>query len=97
LYFGPRGFAGTHRGFGRPVYRLVEVEPTAIVISDYAECSILLDEALPDGRSAGEGARLPFSAGYGIVATGDGRAVARADARAEEETQQECPRYLLIH
>jgi hypothetical protein len=67
LYFGPRGFAGMHRGYGRPVFRIVEWEPRAIVITDVSDRALRLREAWPgrSGQSCREG--IPFSAGYGIV------------------------------
>jgi hypothetical protein len=67
LYFAERGFAGRHQGFGRYVYRIVEVLEDGIRIKDYVE----------DGKGAGrqEGlvppewergaSRVAFSPGYG--------------------------------
>jgi hypothetical protein len=67
LYFGPRGFAGTHRGYGHPIYRTIVLEPAAIVVTDYADRSLTLRNLLP-GRSTGRyQARLPVCAGYGIA------------------------------
>jgi hypothetical protein len=37
LYFGLEGFAGMHRGYGAPVYRLIAVEDDRIVIEDAAD------------------------------------------------------------
>lgn len=35
LYFGSEGFVGTHRGYGKPVYRLLEVREQGLRIIDY--------------------------------------------------------------
>jgi hypothetical protein len=69
LYFGPRSFVGMHRGFGRPVYRIVELEPRAIVVTDVAERALPLRETWPDGAGQPLRRPIPFSAGYGIVET----------------------------
>jgi hypothetical protein len=37
LHFGKDGFAGMHLGFGKPIYRLIEVSDRDIVIRDYSE------------------------------------------------------------
>jgi len=37
LYFAKDGFAGMHEGFGESVYRLVEINGTELIISDYSE------------------------------------------------------------
>lgn len=67
LYFGPRGFAGTHQGYGTPIYRTIEIEPMAIVVTDYSDRELALDERWPY-RIVGQGeAPLPFSPGYGSV------------------------------
>ncbi len=67
LCFGHQGFAGMHRGYGRPVYRIVEWEPQAIVVTDVADRALPLCEAWPDGSGQPRRQRIPFSAGYGIV------------------------------
>ncbi|MEX2113681.1 MAG: heparinase II/III family protein [Pirellulales bacterium] len=67
LYFGPRGFAGMHRGYGRPVFRIVEWEPQAIVITDVADRALRLRETWPGRPGQTRRERIPFSAGYGIV------------------------------
>jgi hypothetical protein len=79
LYFGPRGFAGVHHGFGRPVYRMVELDGTTIVVTDFADRRLPLDELWSE-PSASDSARLPFSAGYGIVIKPDSNPDVPAEA-----------------
>lgn len=55
LYVGPHGFAGSYRGWGQPVYRLVEVRETEIRVTDAGR-------ALADAAYAPP----PFSPGYGV-------------------------------
>lgn len=57
LYFGPRGFAGRHFGYGAAVYRLVAIEADRIVVQDFAESGAVLEDPTPEP--------LPFSPGYG--------------------------------
>jgi hypothetical protein len=57
LYFGPRGFAGRHYGFGEAIYRLVAIEKNRIVVHDFSESGEVLDDSAPE--------KLPFSPGYG--------------------------------
>lgn len=54
LYWGPRGFAGSYRGWGEPVYRLVEVLEHEVRVTDAGRT--LLPDAGPP----------PFSPGYGV-------------------------------
>ncbi|MEX0679132.1 MAG: heparinase II/III family protein [Pirellulales bacterium] len=84
LYFGPRGFAGRHQGYGRPVYRIVELEPTAIVVTDYADRAIALREAWPNRSVTQYRERCPFSAGYGIVDTAPTRPGVRTRTFTED-------------
>jgi hypothetical protein len=67
LYFGPRGFAGVHWGFGPPIYRIVQLDLGAIVVTDYADGSFPLDETWPGHPPQRASARSPLSVGYGIV------------------------------
>lgn len=57
LYFGPRGFAGRHFGYGEAVYRLVAIETDRVVVQDFAESGTLLEDPTPE--------KLAFSPGYG--------------------------------
>jgi len=62
LYFGEKGFIGMHRGYGSPVYRLIQVEEDKLIIKDGIdgpEKLALLDPLNPSND-------LPFSSGYGI-------------------------------
>jgi hypothetical protein len=54
LYFGPRGFAGTYRGWGEPVYRMVEVMEGEIRVTDAGRTLAPAPEP------------PPFSPGYGV-------------------------------
>jgi hypothetical protein len=62
LYFGKEGFIGTHRGYGHPVYRIVEIHDEAIVITDYTEVGVIPKswEQIVNATSA------VLSPGYGI-------------------------------
>jgi hypothetical protein len=41
-YFGSEGFIGVHRGYGKPLYRLVAIEKNKVVIMDVSEAGQLL-------------------------------------------------------
>jgi len=62
LYFGDRGFIGTHEGYGSPVYRLIQVEDERLVIKDEINGPEQLVRLDPLNPTHG----LPFSSGYGI-------------------------------
>jgi len=68
-YFGEHGFIGSHRGFQRTVYRVIEITEDGVTLTDY-------DDGIP--RGTGEGGPEPagwippsdlppFSPGYGIL------------------------------
>lgn len=57
LYFGPRGFAGRHFGYGDAIYRLVAIEADRVVVHDFTESGTDLEDPTPE--------KLPFSPGYG--------------------------------
>ena len=57
LYFGARGFAGRHFGYGEAIYRLVAIEADRVVVKDFAESGAVLEDPTPE--------KLPFSPGYG--------------------------------
>ena len=62
LYFGEKGFIGMHRGYGSPVYRLIQVEEEKLIIKDGIdgpEKLVPLDPLNPSNS-------LPFSSGYGV-------------------------------
>ncbi|MDH5763414.1 MAG: heparinase II/III family protein [Nitrospinota bacterium] len=62
LYFGDHGFIGMHKGYGSPVYRLIQVEEDKLIIKDGIagpEKLALLDPLNPTNG-------LSFSSGYGI-------------------------------
>lgn len=54
LYFGPRGFAGTYRGWGEPVYRVVEVLDGEVRVTDAGRTLASAPEP------------PPFSPAYGV-------------------------------
>lgn len=56
LYFGPRGFIGTHRGYGEPVWRLVWLSDGELRVEDRSLAGPLDERAVPP----------PFSPGYGL-------------------------------
>lgn len=56
-YFGPRGFVGHHAGYGHNVYRLIALEDDRVLIYDFAEGGLELDNPAPEP--------LRFSPGYG--------------------------------
>ncbi len=58
LYFGAAGFLGRHLGFGFPVYRHIEIQDQAVVVSDYSPSHTLSDSS-PEA--------LPFSPAYGVL------------------------------
>jgi hypothetical protein len=67
LYFGPEGFAGTHAGFGQPVYRVVELNGGGIVIDDIAEGGIPLRVPSYDpSRHPRNTEAPPLSPAYGV-------------------------------
>lgn len=56
-YFGPRGFAGTHDGYGVDVVRAIELTPHEVVVTDRAPAGVAIDVAA---------AVPPYSPGYGV-------------------------------
>ncbi|HEX6373815.1 MAG TPA: heparinase II/III family protein [Longimicrobium sp.] len=54
LYFGPRGFAGAYRGWGEPVYRMVEVMETEVRVTEAGRTLASAPEP------------PPFSPAYGV-------------------------------
>jgi hypothetical protein len=74
LAFDGNGFHGVHWGFGRPCFRIVEMEPGRIRIHDgigrtrpgdaASEATVV---TTPDGLRQVFGLTLPFSRGYGAV------------------------------
>lgn len=62
LYFGDKGFIGMHRGYGPPVYRLIQVEEESLIIKDGIEVPGKLIPLDPLNPANG----LPFSSGYGV-------------------------------
>ncbi len=65
LYFGERGFIGTHQGYGKPVYRVVEVRDEVLCIRDYSFGRPLLRQVARPTRG-GYPSVLPFSPAYGV-------------------------------
>lgn len=47
LYFGLNGFIGRHRGYGSWIYRLVEIKKHEIVVKDFSNGDLLIDDPLP--------------------------------------------------
>ena len=62
LYFGEKGFIGMHRGYGSPVYRLIQVEEDKLIIRDGIDGPEKLVSLDPLDSTNG----LPFSRGYGV-------------------------------
>jgi hypothetical protein len=60
LHFSNKGFAGSHSGFGAPVFRSVEVLDRAVRITDFSPTLELEKNPPPP----------PFSPGYGRIETG---------------------------
>ncbi|PIQ97625.1 MAG: heparinase [Nitrospinae bacterium CG11_big_fil_rev_8_21_14_0_20_56_8] len=57
LYFGERGFIGSHEAYGAPIYRMVELAPNRVEVTDFWEGTGVLQ--------SGPTTQLPFSPGYG--------------------------------
>jgi len=67
LYFGPEGFVGTHTGFGRPVYRVLELTGDGIVVDDFAEGALPLRAPSYDrSRVPRNVGAPPLSPAYGV-------------------------------
>lgn len=63
LFFGEKGFLGTHSGFGSPIYRMILIKERRLVIHDYIDGpETLISEPPTQGSST-----MPFSNGYGLV------------------------------
>ena len=63
LYFGEKGFIGMHRGYGSPVYRLIQVSAEGLMIKDGIagpEKLVTLDPLNPTNG-------LSLSSGYGVL------------------------------
>jgi hypothetical protein len=77
LYFGRHGFAGSHRGFGPAVYRIIEIGADTIRITDGVKGEGCLRELTPAfGWRCGWRESPRHSPGYGIIAR-DAQAVVR--------------------
>ncbi|MEM7174406.1 MAG: heparinase II/III family protein [Chlamydiota bacterium] len=63
LHFDRRGFLGVHTGYGFPVYRLVEIKPKEIEITDFSAG----EELVPMHQVFKSARAMPFSPGYGII------------------------------
>lgn len=57
LYFGEKGVIGTHRGYGFPVYRKIEISDNSVTIDDWSEGQPVERLLSPD---------IAFSPGYGL-------------------------------
>jgi hypothetical protein len=67
LYFGEEGFAGTHRGFGAPVCRVVEMADSSLTVDDFAEGGVpLRSPAYDAGRTPRNAGAPPVSPAYGV-------------------------------
>jgi len=67
LYFGEEGFAGTHRGFGTPVCRVVEMADSSLTVDDFAEGGVpLRSPAYDAGRTPRNAGAPPVSPAYGV-------------------------------
>jgi hypothetical protein len=69
LHFGPCRFAGTHRGFGSPIFRTVQIEPTAVCVVDYYHESLarLSVGSMDEARMHAASGAVAFSPGYGFL------------------------------
>ncbi len=68
LYFGADGFAGCHRGFGPMVFRVIEILPGAIRITDAIEGQGRLRQLTPaPGWRCGWRESPRYSPAYGVV------------------------------
>jgi hypothetical protein len=63
LYFGEKGFAGRHHGFGDPIYRVIRLREKAIHMIDGTEGHTPLKDIY--SSTAGPITSVPFSIGYG--------------------------------
>jgi hypothetical protein len=67
LYFGRKGFAGKHWGYGEPVYRLIKLMKQGIRILDFTEGNIPLKPIYRNKRPNDEITNsVAFSPGYGM-------------------------------
>ncbi len=57
MKFGPRGFVGSHTGYGFKVTRIIEIEANVVRVKDYSD-------GLP--LTPPQPALLPYSGGYGV-------------------------------
>lgn len=68
LYFGPDGCAGVHRGYGKPVYRLVRIMTDVIRIEDFTPFEVPRHVVPRRIRSSTDTpAVVPFSPAYGYI------------------------------
>jgi hypothetical protein len=64
LYFGKKGFIGTHHGYGQPVYRIVRLFENALHIIDYTEGNTPLRDICR--IDSNQPTVIPRSLGYGL-------------------------------
>lgn len=57
LYFGPKGFAGRHAGYGAWIYRIVALEDDRVIVLDFSPAGLSVTDPTP--------LSLPLSQGYG--------------------------------
>ena len=76
LYFGPRGFAGTYRGWGEPVYRMVEVMEGEIRVTDAGRTLLSAPEP-PPFSPATTTQRKPLFSWMAVKASRSSRHMAR--------------------
>jgi len=63
LYFGEKGFIGTHQGLGAPVYRIIQINENALIIEDFVDGPLALTKLDPNKFPQ----HIPFSPGYGML------------------------------
>jgi hypothetical protein len=70
LAFGRQGFIGTHRGFGAPIYRVVEIDRSGVRIVDHFHEALVRLPWPESGKAVGPapGPAVAFSPGYGLIA-----------------------------
>ncbi|MBI1363540.1 MAG: hypothetical protein GC134_06110 [Proteobacteria bacterium] len=60
MYFGTRGFVGTHQGYGQPIYRMVELSGKDLTVTDF----VLENDGITPTDPTPE--PIAYSPGYGI-------------------------------
>ena len=68
LYVGAKGFIGTHKGYGAPIFRSIVVADNGLDIVDFAIKGVPLKQPIPGGKTIKELPKSPApSLGYGVI------------------------------